>query len=119
MARIGFIGQASGSDGHNPVKDSKLAVAFATFAQPFTNLEFEVLGELSLVVVEVRIKSHGSEIIAIDDYRDVALGVMEATWDGSPRGEAHVFERATVRVFPDGTRIAAAADTAKLLRHKM
>ena len=55
----------------------------------------------------------------MDDYRDVALWMVEAAWTGSPRGEAHNFQRAAICVFPNGTRIASAVDTANLFRHKM
>ena len=86
MTRVGLVSDTSRGESDNPVENSDLIIAFASLTQSASDLELKILCQFGLVVIEIGIQSHGSEVIAMHDDRNVAVWVMKTTW---ARGARH------------------------------
>ena len=110
MTRVGLISDTSGVESDNPVENPDFIIAFASLTHTASYLQLKSLRQLGFVIVEVSIKAHSNEIVAMHDERNVATGVMKATRARGARHESPVLECSSINVFPDYTGVASAVN---------
>ena len=67
MSGVCFVHEAWLCDGDNAIEDAELVISLASFTQSPSDLQLEVLGELTLVPVEVWIEPGSSEVVTMDN----------------------------------------------------
>ena len=80
MAGICLVNKAIWSQSQTAIKDANLVGSVKAFAYTPSDLQFEVFGKLSFVVIQILGGTQGCEVITMNNDIDVEQRVMETAW---------------------------------------